>query len=113
MQEGLVRKDAAGRRGAGWYPARRLATGAGQPLAKLGRRVANLPADFYTASAQPGWAQSQEISTSSPPASSQRWLQYFFSSGTMHRHAGCAHLFCSIVAIFICPFLSIAKENYF
>ena len=39
--------------------------------------IVNPRADFYTASAQPGWPQSQEISTSSF-ASSQRWQQYFF-----------------------------------
>src|ERR1017187_2408636 len=29
--------------GAGWYPARRLATGAVRPFVKIGRRVANPP----------------------------------------------------------------------
>jgi hypothetical protein len=40
--------------------------------------------------AQPGCAQSHEISTSSL-ASSQCWLQYFLVSSTAHRQAGCAH----------------------
>jgi hypothetical protein len=46
-------------------------------------------------SEQPGWAQPHEISTD-PFASSQRWLQYFLSSGTVHMQAGWAHFFCSV-----------------
>jgi len=56
--------------------------------------------DFYGASEQPGWAQSHEISVS-PFASAQGWLQYFLLSGTVQRHAGCAHFFCSMFAITI------------
>ena len=55
---------------------------------------------FYSESEQPGCPQSHEISTS-PFASSQRWLQYFLSSATVHRHAGCAHFFCSILAMVV------------
>jgi len=40
---------------------------------------------------QPEWPQSQEISTSSGPAASQYWLQYFPSASTMQLHGGWAH----------------------
>jgi hypothetical protein len=60
---------------------------------------------FYTASRgynreQFGWPQSHEISTS-PLASSQRWLQYSLSCATVHLQAGCAHFFCSRSAMVI------------
>ena len=82
-----------------------------------------LPTDFFTASqllkadvgklprapgdsvsAQPGCSQSHEISTSAP-ASSHCWLQYSLSSATVHRQAGCAHFFGSILDMTIYPFV--------
>jgi hypothetical protein len=57
---------------------------------------------FYGESEQPGWAQSHEISTPAF-ASLQRWLQYCLLSATLHWHAGCAHLFFSILAMTIYP----------
>jgi hypothetical protein len=56
--------------------------------------------DFYSESEQPGCPHSHEISIF-PFESWQRWLQYFLSSGTVHRHAGCAHFFCLVSAIMI------------
>jgi hypothetical protein len=63
-----------------------------------GARFVNTYANFFSESAQPGCAQSQEISVS-PFASSQRWLQYSLSPATVHLQAGCAHFFCSILAM--------------
>jgi len=54
--------------------------------------------DIYSESEHPGCAQSHEISTSLP-ASSQRWLQYFVSAATMHLQAGCAHFVWSLCGI--------------
>jgi hypothetical protein len=39
--------------------------------------------------------------STSPLASSQRWLQYFLSCATVHLQAGCAHFFCSRSAMVI------------
>jgi hypothetical protein len=62
--------------------------------------IAYRKGEAYSESEQPGCAQSHEISTS-PFASSQRWQQNVWLSDTMHRQAGCAHFFCSTVAIMI------------
>ena len=63
-------------------------------------------ADLLSQREQPGWAQSHEISTS-PRASSQRWLQYFLSSVTVHLQGGCAH-FSSLVSAMMMITLSLA-----
>ena len=59
---------------------------------------------------QPGWPQPHEISIDDL-ASSQRWLQYFLSSGTVHLQAGWAHFFCSVSVMENYPFFLRAPDD--